>query len=1145
MNLRNRIERVCQAWEKLCLEILHHRTKDLKHARLSRQRLGELAATVGLSRKDRESFVQIILQHPQTISNPDRILIGGPAVEPSILLQRMFPDLIPEKWADALFVSAMRSYHGVHGTDQSWANVRRACELFNRRHKTDTSLDYKVLRAEFLEALGDSGLADCLVFWLFSRRFLFPSLTQAGHVYVRGVLNHEFILNSLFHLGISVRGLNFLLEGGLRFSDEYGHSLMLRGSPGSGKTTLALQIAADIAALGGTAFYFAVEHDLLRLREILERYGLTNHHLYSTVLAHELPSGKIAAAAKEGRGILVLGGLPQNSFDDAQRVVLQHIDSVIGEQGRRHFCFIDSINAIQDFDAARETFRTIMLQFVLRATKGGRGLVLVDENRKTGGSVPSHEEYVIDTVIDLRNEESAVRGDTSLSLCITKCRYQRRSPGSHYASMANIGTEKGFKVFPSPSAVIWARQGRRRTRLKDVVKLSGMPSFQSRLFGRPVTGSQSSGLREHCLLAIVGPSGTHKSLLARTIALFDHARPEAESCAVLSLRDHPSHLQSSSTPIAFLQKLQYAKERENLTLADVPLLTFYPGVLHPSVLLDRLTRALAHYKDIGTRISRLVIDDMGAITTSFPEIGASPLFLPALFQVLRTEDVSTFIVVSCPEPPATIQATSLLEHLVPEADYVITTRNLTLAGEQIVGVSISKAENTTVNPRWSELRVNVDGIEVTDRLDGYHVGEDGLLTPVDAAVLVQVETVAQEKYVGMLERLFKQTVGETVNVGPISEDLVYSALTHRRFGPRNNLRIIALDEFWVDQFKETLLCPLAGAEQSYLQKFPAYCRRKMVRDNYVVAVPYYLNFGVLCYRSDLIPRLPNSWEGIQSLTHRILGDAEVPNDIDRAFAVPFGLRESLNCLLLEMLAADEGVLRNGCLAETLNSAKGRNSCRCFAELFLQRPGRCNQEVEAFCGGAEMASGGARYVHSPRGALVWRHWFSTIPQLYADHPDLKGRVSIAPLPGTVSVSGEWYLGMVEGSLAQEVGKCMIEQLTSEAQALARMELGVGLPTYIEHYAKAPVIPFGMHIIDSDLIQSLCTTPIQRSRVGCYSRISRTLSGFLSAIATLGRQFEGKGEKSYRTRVESLISGMVASVSRIEEAECSHCAVRREP
>ena len=1148
-NLESNITSVCSAWKLLADASLEKRSDPRWCKTIPLERLAAMAASSGLDKALISCFVEAVIAHPQSryISDKQGVSIRGAVLDPAYLLTSVFPGVLDPQLADAWFLASLRRTEEVRGTPRAWSMVRAACRSLNESPGAEQHCAINELRKRLGSACGSSKdakrLARCLLYFLLAHRSVVPSPDMCQGVYLRGVLNSDYITNVLFSFGLSVRGLNFLLEGGARFSDAHGLSILLRGSPGCGKSTLALQCAADAASLGGFVFYLTTEHETDRLAELVLQYRLGAPGLYSVIMASEVDIAHRADSVKGLPGVILFSKIPRSSFAHAENAVRECVGGAWGAGDRRRLVVVDSLSSIWGYSGDMRAARQKIHSFCRSYTRGGSGLLLVEEvEGRAIQERASYEEYVADMVVDI-GARSISPDDSQLCVSILKSRYQRQLRGSHFADISAEGRERGFRVYPSPSAVISARRGRRRSR-PGTVLVPPIRDFNEHLYGTPShKRGLTNGISANSLVAITGPPGSHKGTLAYCLACSTNDTIGPATIAFVSFRESADQQWQLPSASPCLLAIRQECENRGIALQSGGNLSFYPGLLSPGVMLDRMVSAMKSAKDCGRPITRLVIDDLGLIPTQYPEISRSTLWLPALLQILRTEACTTFCVFSVPESPRP-ETLSLLSHIESESDHVLRTCIVPVRGRQRVGVTLLKSPTPERQKRCSELCVRSESVEMSDGLDAYQVDTTGALTPIPVIVHLPFETDMQERYARAVESDLRECVIQSVEVRPVTDSLGHSGSLPRDSGPLPSLRVCALDEFWVEQFRRRESTQLASLfpEATLSMAPPAFCRPQMIgQDGAVVAMPYYLNFGVLCYRCDIVEEAPLGWDQIADTGLDLLGSGKHA-DVDRILSIPTFLRENLNCVFLEILAC-KGALRNQrCLQAALHEATTIDACLLLSRLFRISPAVGINSKSLEDPDDTIFTKQSRYAKSSPRAIYWRQWLSTVNQLYVDYPDLRGRVAMCALPSGISVSGEWYLSILGESMAQTTGVRIIEELTSEYQVRERMRLGIGLSPDSRLYAGKGRVPFGIESLGCDDVSRLCSQCIHRSHFKCYQRLSPILATYLSSIRQVAWRI--RSEDRMRREVTELATNMIESLHAVRESVCESCAGRTE-
>lgn len=119
------------------------------------------------------------------------------------------------------------------------------------------------------------------------------------------------------------------------------------------------------------------------------------------------------------------------------------------------------------------------------------------------------------------------------------------------------------------------------------------------------------------------------------------------------------------------------------------------------------------------------------------------------------------------------------------------------------------------------------------------------------------------------------------------------------------------------------------------------------------------------------------------------------------------------------------------------------------------------------------------------------WYSQLRELVNQFPDLAEKINVSPLPGG-GVRGDWFLGIIKGSVSIPLGEKVIDMLCSPVEDFKRFSLGIGLPMHKAFSEKGFCAwPGGSHILLDDLlhIHELAT---KRSQIPSYITIRHALA-----------------------------------------------------
>jgi KaiC/GvpD/RAD55 family RecA-like ATPase len=119
------------------------------------------------------------------------------------------------------------------------------------------------------------------------------------------------------------------------------------------------------------------------------------------------------------------------------------------------------------------------------------------------------------------------------------------------------------------------------------------------------------------------------------------------------------------------------------------------------------------------------------------------------------------------------------------------------------------------------------------------------------------------------------------------------------------------------------------------------------------------------------------------------------------------------------------------------------------------------------------------------------WYSQLRELINQFPDLAEKINVSPLPGS-GVRGDWFLGIIKGSVSIPLGEKVIDMLCSPVEDFKRFSLGIGLPMHKAFSGKCFCAwPGGSHILLDELlhIHELAT---KRSQIPSYITIRHALA-----------------------------------------------------
>lgn len=436
-------------------------------------------------------------------------------------------------------------------------------------------------------------------------------------------------------LKTNVSGLDEILQCGITVpSAEHGMILLLKGNPGTGKTTLALQIA--LAACnwpepGGKVRYFSCEQTRRSLRRRLKML-CRKEKLRQQV--------DFDAKTMDSEDARALTSRPELSAEKAGLAWVRDIVEKLGSGEKEAVIVVDGLNLLD-----REEKSQLDLRVFVDALRWHCRLAIL--NYDTGETSSSSLDFMADMVIHLKGEvgEQPIKYYLN-KLSILKSRFQSCALGWHQYKIGKYG----IRVYPSLH--FWgSKTGSIEDRLKDsymplptLGKQKGEAGDVEEELGDFLGRIIGAKIRKGSCTVILGPRRTHKTLL--TLDFLKSRKETSGGGLLVSLMDNQGTIAQQRTSVCntICQNRCPKGERGRKCFNNTYLLHFRPGCISSdeffSVLIDRLTKnEMKQLED--QSIERLVFWDLTQLGTRFPLLAADPLFVPMLMDYLKNKDQNT------------------------------------------------------------------------------------------------------------------------------------------------------------------------------------------------------------------------------------------------------------------------------------------------------------------------------------------------------------------------------------------------------------------------------------------------------------------------------------------------------------------------
>ncbi|KFG67295.1 ATPase domain-containing protein [Microvirga sp. BSC39] len=473
-----------------------------------------------------------------------------------------------------------------------------------------------------------------------------------------------------------VEGLDDILVGGL----SPGHVYLLEGSPGTGKTTIALQFLLDGAKAGETGLYVTMSETESELREGAASHGWS---LGDSVHVYELVP-------------------PENLLDDEhQQSLLYSSDLELGETTRAVFAaidrtkpvriVIDSLSEIRLLAQSSLRYRRQILAMKHYFARQGATVLLLDDLTTDTNDKTVHS--LAHGVIRLEGL-TPTYGAERRRLRVIKYRGQSFRGGFHDYIIA----AGGVQVFPRLVS------GEHKTGFARDVLTSRIGELDALLGG---------GIEQGSSTLVMGPAGTGKSLLTVQFAISAAQRGEK---AALFIFDEELGLLIDRTKLIGID-LDALCASGNLFIEQVD-----AAELSPGEFTDRV-RTKIHRHGVKT----VVIDGLNGYQAAMPEEEFLTLHIHELLQYLNRQGVSTFLTVAQHGLVGDMKSPVDVTYL---ADTVILLRYFEAFGQVRRAISIIKKRFGSHENTIREMRITNAGIALGEPLEGFQ----GILrgTPVFA-----------------------------------------------------------------------------------------------------------------------------------------------------------------------------------------------------------------------------------------------------------------------------------------------------------------------------------------------------------------------------------------------------------------------------
>lgn len=466
-----------------------------------------------------------------------------------------------------------------------------------------------------------------------------------------------------------IAGLDEILKGGLPENRLY----LLRGAPGVGKTTIALQYLLQGAERGEPGLYIALSE--------------TRGEILSVARSHGWDLGNIA--------IFELSALEQQLAEEAQNTVFHPADVELNktthlllqriQQVKPRRLVLDSLSELRLMSDSALRYRRQMLSLKQFFAGEQMTVLLLDDHSTEAGDL--HVQSIAHGVITLEQVVSDY-GSEKRRVKINKMRGVGFVGGYHDAMIVR----GGMQVFPR---LVAAEHG--RSFVREMVS-SGISEMDALVGG---------GLHRGTSCLMLGPAGTGKSTIALQFAVAAARRGERVLMCIFEESLETMKARGASVGLRFDDLI----DRGIIEVIQVD-----PAELSPGEFVHLVTHRIR-----GRDIRLVVIDSLNGYMQAMPDVKFLNIQLHELLSFLNRHGILTLLTVAQHGLLGQMQTPVDLTYL---ADSVILLRYFEQGGRIKKAISVIKKRIGKHEDTIREFRIDDSGIRLGAPLSAFH----GVLT---------------------------------------------------------------------------------------------------------------------------------------------------------------------------------------------------------------------------------------------------------------------------------------------------------------------------------------------------------------------------------------------------------------------------------
>lgn len=462
-----------------------------------------------------------------------------------------------------------------------------------------------------------------------------------------------------------IPGLDYILGGG--WARDRLH--LLEGSPGTGKTTIALQFLLSGAERNETGIYVSLAETESELRDGARSHGWT---LDDRIVVYELVPPESVLDPDQHQSLLYSSDL---ELGETIKRIVETIERVKPKR-----VVIDSLSEIRLLAQSSLRYRRQILALKHYFAQHQSTVIMLDD--LTTESTDRAVHSIAHGVVHL-DQLAPIYGGERRRLRVVKCRGQPFRSGYHDFTIG-IG---GVKLYPRLVAAEY------RAEQANKIVQSGLPELDNLLGGGIAAGSST---------LVIGPAGTGKSLV--TLQFLAAAVERGERAAMFVFDEELGLLLARAKALGI--DLQGMRDAGKLFVQQMDAAELSPGEFSHRVrtCVDR------------DRSRVVAIDSLNGFHAAMPEEQYLTLHLHELLQYLNRRGASTFLTVAQHGMVGDMKQPVDITYL---ADTVILLRYFEAFGRVRRAISVIKKRSGGHEDAIRELSISDKGLNVSEPLQQF------------------------------------------------------------------------------------------------------------------------------------------------------------------------------------------------------------------------------------------------------------------------------------------------------------------------------------------------------------------------------------------------------------------------------------------